>query len=207
MFKNNKIIEDVFPNLLPNRVRLIAGWVNKWFYKQCLSIGIIKWFIFDLISFGLKREVFTTGIEGEDFVSSDARIIGGVTSIIELMPYQVSIRSFEKDESSGFGSGHICGGSIISDSTVLTAAQCIVDKDNNVLRGDYFQIVAGSTYRTRKDNAFISRGARVTKHELYNPHTYQHDIGIIKVKSSFGKCYLVFVMKARWILFYFNLIV
>lgn len=43
------------------------------------------------------------------------RIIGGEVTSIEEHPYQISLE---------YGSGHRCGGSILDESTILTAAHC-----------------------------------------------------------------------------------
>ena len=50
------------------------------------------------------------------------RIVGGSKTTIESVPYQVSLRYFNN---------HICGGSIISHSWVLTAAHCLDWYPNN----------------------------------------------------------------------------
>lgn len=55
----------------------------------------------------------------------DPRIVGGVPADLISTGHQVSLRLRASD--SGFGNGHICGGSLISNNTVLTAAHCVFD--------------------------------------------------------------------------------
>lgn len=120
-------------------------------------------------------------------MTSDTRIVGGVPIEIEVAPYQVSIRSYDQDVNLGFGSGHLCGGILISNSTILTAAHCIVDANNNVREGSYFRIVMGTKRLSNENDSFVTRGARATRHEFYNPFTLQNDIGIIKVNFLLKK--------------------
>lgn len=54
----------------------------------------------------------------------DPRIIGGQPIDITQAPYQVSVR-LKVNEAYGFGYGHICGGSVISNRVVITAAHCM----------------------------------------------------------------------------------
>lgn len=50
------------------------------------------------------------------------RIAGGKEAKEGQFPYQVSVRR---------SNYHLCGGSIIDDRTILTAAHCVADKTNN----------------------------------------------------------------------------
>lgn len=47
------------------------------------------------------------------------RIVGGDLATIGQFKYQVSLQSYDE---------HICGGSIISDTHILTAAHCVDDE-------------------------------------------------------------------------------
>ena len=53
----------------------------------------------------------------------DPRIVGGTAITIGMAPWQVSVRLIALEEIM-YGSGHICGGSVISQRVVLTAAHC-----------------------------------------------------------------------------------
>lgn len=55
----------------------------------------------------------------------DPRIVGGVPADLISTGHQVSLRLRARDNP--FGSGHTCGGSLISNNTVLTAAHCVFD--------------------------------------------------------------------------------
>lgn len=54
----------------------------------------------------------------ETYCDEPERIVGGDIATIGQFPYQVSLQSYNE---------HICGGSIISSTHILTAAHCVDD--------------------------------------------------------------------------------
>jgi hypothetical protein len=68
-------------------------------------------------------------------LDKDAKeIVGGVATVIEDLPWQVSLREF---------GSHFCGGTIIHPEWIVTAAHCVEGGVNGVT------VVAGETYRAR----------------------------------------------------------
>lgn len=61
----------------------------------------------------------------------EGRIVGGTTIPIGSAPYQVSLQ---------YQGAHTCGGSIISPTFVLTAAQCVFTSDVQLLTVRYVSI-------------------------------------------------------------------
>lgn len=81
----------------------------------------------------------------EDIKGRDIAIVGGTSTTIESAPWQVSLRRF---------GGHFCGGTIISDSWIVTAAHCVENGVSGVT------IVAGtSTARGTGQSRNIAGGA------------------------------------------------
>lgn len=99
----------------------------------------------------------------------DGRIVGGFPVEITRFPYQVSVQYFWN---------HICGGSIISSSVVLTAAHCTYGKLASTLN-----ILAGSTYLDGSDGQLKSVASKI-QHPLYNPQTIDYDISILKLVNN-----------------------
>lgn len=56
----------------------------------------------------------------------DSRIVGGFDANWNMVPWQASIRYIPSDGL--FGNGHFCGGTLINNRTILTAAHCLVDQ-------------------------------------------------------------------------------
>ncbi|XP_030246690.1 trypsin beta-like, partial [Drosophila navojoa] len=101
------------------------------------------------------------------------RIVGGKVLSIEKAPWQVSLQ---------VRGIHICAGSILSPSVIVTAAHCVWS-----LRGKHSQIRAGSNYWKRGGQ--VARIRKITEHPMYNVITYQNDIAILHLstKLRFGR--------------------
>lgn len=124
-----------------------------------------------------------TGAAGYD--GSDLRIIGGFEALQQATMHQVSLRRKSVEQSSTFGSGHFCGGSLINNRTVLTAAHCLVDKNDRKQRADFFRVVGGSLNRTVATvNTEILDVSRVVIHERYNPKNFDNDVGLLILSTA-----------------------
>jgi trypsin len=102
----------------------------------------------------------------------DDRIVGGYVIDIKDAQYQVSLRK---------GTGHICGGAIISETHVLTAAHCTTGSSASQLSvriGSKFRISGGE----------IVTVSRIFQHPLYNSKTQDYDFSVLllskKIKFS-----------------------
>lgn len=93
---------------------------------------------------------------------ADGRIVGGERAKIEDFPYQVSLRS---------NGNHVCGGSIIGDRYIITAAHCIYSTMPSL-----YTIQAGSvTYKGDK-NAQVRRIKKIIRHPEYSDKLHSNDI-------------------------------
>ncbi|XP_047534050.1 trypsin, alkaline B-like [Vanessa atalanta] len=103
----------------------------------------------------------------------ESRIVGGSTVDISRYPYLVAV--LYSQDSSVFR--HICGGSIINNRSVLTAAHCLVGSPSN--------------YRLRAGSSFGNSGGRtynvmsMNNHFNYEIMTANNDIGMIRITSTF----------------------
>ena len=95
------------------------------------------------------------------------RIVGGEKTDISKHPWQVAINA----------GGLLCGGSIIADRWVLTAAHCFqlsTQPEDAKMKAGITDIAAQGVW---------AEAEQVITHEDYNPDTYENDIALIRLKK------------------------
>ncbi|KAJ5379605.1 hypothetical protein N7509_012724 [Penicillium cosmopolitanum] len=97
----------------------------------------------------------------------EKRIVGGSTAATGQFPYQVSIQT----------SSHACGGSIIDSQNILTAAQCVNDREASHLR-----VRVGSAQHASGGKLF--QVAKITQHSDYNANTLENDIAVLRLQDN-----------------------
>ncbi|CAF4836816.1 unnamed protein product [Pieris macdunnoughi] len=120
--------------------------------------------------------LLSQGIFGEvdvsEAIDGDSRIIGGQDATPGMAKYQVSIRVQKGNQDL-----HNCGGSIINQQYVLTAAHCIVGWRPNVM-----SIVVGS--HQIKSGGQRYKIKKLMPHEQFSKVTAKNDVGVIQVEGS-----------------------
>ncbi|KAH9509655.1 Transmembrane protease serine 3 [Bulinus truncatus] len=101
------------------------------------------------------------------------KIVGGHTTTITKYPWQVSIRQ------DGY---HICGGTLINNQWVLTAAHCVTE-DNTVLYASQFSVVVGSTSSYTSSTSHIFSVSNILYHSGYVKNT-KDDIALMKLTRA-----------------------
>ncbi|KAL7735800.1 hypothetical protein ACLKA6_017806 [Drosophila palustris] len=108
--------------------------------------------------------------------SLNGRIVGGHETHVAVYPHQISLRrkaiNLPKNPFS-----HICGGSIIAEDVIVTAAHCIIASV-----ASQYKVVAGTSRRNGGDGVIVSV-TEIIMHEKYNPSTYDHDIALLRLSS------------------------
>lgn len=126
-------------------------------------------FLFSESAFSQTKNV-PAGSQGYSWGYNTSNILGGNTIPISAAPYQVSME---------IGGSHACGGSIIADRWILTAAHCVVlggaTTSNTVIH-------AGSNDQTSSAGQNISVDAIYT-HPSYNSSTQENDIALLHLSS------------------------
>ncbi|XP_035729189.1 trypsin-1-like [Vespa mandarinia] len=103
------------------------------------------------------------------------RIIGGENAVIEEYPFAVSLQN--NVTIFGHDVEHFCGGSIISDTWIITSAQCALS-----INVREYHIRAGSTYYY--ENGTTYNVERIVVHPAFNYQNYDFDIGLVKLKRK-----------------------
>uniref|UniRef100_A0A2K6UUP7 trypsin n=1 Tax=Saimiri boliviensis boliviensis TaxID=39432 RepID=A0A2K6UUP7_SAIBB len=96
----------------------------------------------------------------------DDKIVGGYTCQKNSVPYQVSLNA-------GY---HFCGGSLISNQWVVSAAHCYKSRIQVRLGEHNIEVTEGN-------EQFIN-AAKIIRHPNYNSATMDNDIMLIKLSSS-----------------------
>ncbi|XP_014210481.1 trypsin-7-like [Copidosoma floridanum] len=102
-------------------------------------------------------------------LDDDGRVVGGYRTTIYKHPYQVSVR---------YGGRHRCGGAIIAEEWLVTAAHCV-----RSVPEDRLSIRAGST--TLRGREGQARGVKeVIVHEDYSQVFSDYDIALVRLSSA-----------------------
>jgi chymotrypsin len=108
------------------------------------------------------------------------KIIGGTAVKPNSWPWQVAM--CRGPESTGLVCRLICGGTIISNQYVLTAAHCVVSFDKNEIRYKY------GAHLLSDDNPDKGQGVAGVEefypHPDYNSQTIQNDIAVVKLNKE-----------------------
>ncbi|XP_028613480.1 coagulation factor XI isoform X2 [Grammomys surdaster] len=100
------------------------------------------------------------------------RVVGGTVSVHGEWPWQVALHTSQ---------GHLCGGSIIGDQWILTAAHCISGIETPRNLRVYGGIVNQS--EINEDTAFFRIQEMIT-HNQYTAAESGYDIALLKLESS-----------------------
>jgi len=113
---------------------------------------------------------FYTGVKKEV-----NKIIGGTDANISDFPWQVYYEA----------GNYFCGGSIIADDWVITAAHCTRNEDGTAIPVSEMFIIAGATNPYSMNNGESYLISEVIVHENFNNKTLDNDIALLKLKIPF----------------------
>lgn len=101
--------------------------------------------------------------------------MGGYVSDIAQCPYQISLR-YKGITTPENPFRHRCGGSIIAEDLILTAAHCVIGTV-----ASQYKVVAASNYRTGSDGV-VTNVKQIIMHENYfSDAAYNNDIALLAV--------------------------
>ncbi len=116
-------------------------------------------------------------LKAQDKPTPTPRVVGGQDTPISAIPFQVAIIF------NGSNSDLNCGGALLSDQWIITAAHCVYDFDQDqVQTASTYQVVAGRTQLSTFEGAVASI-ENIIVHENYSPSTEDNDIALLKLKT------------------------
>nr|AAM96941.1 trypsin 2 [Phlebotomus papatasi] len=108
------------------------------------------------------------------FLNNFNKIVGGKPINIEEVPYQVSLNLND------FGLQHFCGGSILSEKFIMTAAHCTFPGESIDVT-PYINVRTGSSYSESQGS--LHRVKTIHRHSLYNATDYDYDFCILELQD------------------------
>ena len=112
----------------------------------------------------------------------EGRIVGGEDVLIRDYPWQVSLQLTPQ-----FGGAHMCGGTIVDEEWILTAAHCLVVEQNGedfYLTPAHVRIRAGFTSMSDPSQGSYYNVSELHLHPDYSTSAYPNDIALIRLSSE-----------------------
>ncbi|KAG8040401.1 hypothetical protein G9C98_001215, partial [Cotesia typhae] len=104
-----------------------------------------------------------------------SKIVNGFTAPPGEFPHQVSLRVYGQ---------HICGGSIISDIHILTAAHCVMQNDQTMTVVPDMTVLTGTNDRLGLRSGQFHKVINIVYHEHYDPtNNWINDIAILTLAN------------------------
>ncbi|XP_047646972.1 chymotrypsinogen B2 [Phacochoerus africanus] len=126
-------------------------------------------FLWILSCFALVGTTFSCGVPAiRPVLSGLSRIVNGENAVPGSWPWQVSLQ-----DRTGF---HFCGGSLISEDWVVTAAHCGVKTSDVVVAGEYDQA-------SNAEDIQVLKIAKVFKNPNFSLLTVRNDITLLKLAT------------------------
>lgn len=114
--------------------------------------------------------IYLSLVSGNAF-AGHTEIVGGTDAIKNEFPFLVSIQSVKEG-------GHYCGGSLVSDNWVLTAAHCVYTDQKEDL-----SVVLGLHNQDDRSDTEVFSVEDVIVHPKYNNQDLEFDIALIKMSG------------------------
>ncbi|XP_041830927.1 serine protease 27-like [Melanotaenia boesemani] len=101
---------------------------------------------------------------------SQTKIVGGTNAVAGAWPWQVSLQN---------GGSHFCGGSLINNQWILTAAHCF----RRFTASDVLVYLGADSLQSTNPNAVSRSVSQVIIHPNYNSVTFDNDITLLQLST------------------------
>jgi len=167
----NTLLIDCFSSLIIFNIKIMMN-----FLLVKVIILFIICILCDASSFVCNKSLVPCGC-GQTAVEMNARIVNGENAIPYSWPMIVSLGY------NGRSTSHFCGGTILSESYILTAAHC-VEMISNDLSLENLSIVAG-IYKLSQPDQIVRQVDKIIIHPLWKEFRldFQYDIAILHLSE------------------------
>ncbi|XP_061512633.1 trypsin [Anopheles gambiae] len=100
-------------------------------------------------------------------------LVGGGPAMAGAFPAQVAVQ---------IGTAAFCGGTILNQNHILTAAGCVLDANNHLIAANQVTVRAGVLVVDQ--NAPVMAVNRIFPHPQYNPWTFENDIAVLRLTNN-----------------------
>ncbi len=111
---------------------------------------------------------------------ADSRIVGGVATTIETVPWQVAIVSHNQSALQG----QFCGGTIRDATHVMTAAHCVFEQNGQQVQPSQIDVLAGVSLLSDEDNGQRVGVKTITVHSSWDDVSFGYDATLLELESA-----------------------
>jgi len=140
--------------------------------------------------------VIPTGSLLAQEASRDPRIVGG-QDVPDPNPYfwQVSIGRKGVDNIDDENLGHFCGGSVISETWILTAAHCVIgDTPEQNETADNIRVIYNNRVRTEATAEKEVNVKQIITHPDYNSTNFSNDVALLELETAIPANFIIPMM-------------
>ncbi|XP_053679168.1 chymotrypsin-1-like [Anopheles nili] len=117
--------------------------------------------------------LLVTLVLGSPLDNANPFLVGGNPAPAGAFPAQVGIQ---------IGATRFCGGTILNQNHILTAAGCVLDANNHLVAPNTLTVRAGALILN--ENAPLLAVQRIFPHQQYNPWTFENDIAVLRLTNN-----------------------
>ena len=121
----------------------------------------------------VQRDAYDFARSGERLLRMEPRIVGGAPAPIGAYPWQISIALIGLPTSIG----HFCGGSVVGDDWVVTAAHCV----DGTTKPESLKLVYGTNFLSQGGQEVEVR--QIIVHEKWDSAAFDYDVALIQTKQ------------------------